>query len=639
MIHLQLIPAAAFVWVKTAALPKLERLALLADMCRVNTLVTVKRAGSGHLGSSLSSLDIVTWLYYAEMNTPLVGIDHPDRDIYFSSKGHDVPGLYAVLFSLGLLPKDQFINLRRLGGTYGHPDVRTNGMEANSGSLGMGISKGKGMAKAKALRQRGGRVFVMTGDGELQEGQIYEALQTAAHQKIANLTVIVDHNKLQSDKPVTEIIDLGDLEAKFRAFGWHVARCDGHDFSQLEARFREFAGITDKPKILIADTIKGRGVSFMEHPAALAANRGLYRWHAGAPDDESFQAGLTEIFARIRQRFDKFDLGSIALEEVPEPERSASRVSREYVAEAYGQALVEFAEERKHIVVLDGDLTADCRLRAFEQKFPERFIENGIAEQDMVSMAGGLASQGLLPVVNTFASFMGARANEQIYNNACEQTKIIYVCHYAGLIPAGPGSSHQSVRDISLFAALPNCTILQPCNAGETRQALKYCLDGAPGVYMLRLIIGPSPRLIELPADYEFTVGRGVALTIGSDAAIFAYGPVMLHEALCAEEILRQQGLRLKVINMPWLNRCDRSWLKLELSPCRNVYVVEDHAPIGGLGDYLINELCETGLLGGRNFRKFGVEGLLACGTPQEALRYHGLDSESLARRIRADHD
>jgi len=639
MTKLSYIPIEEFKRISGVPIDKFERLTLLADMCRTNTLVCVKRAGSGHLGSSFSSLDIVTWLYYAEMNTAQLGIGHADRDIYFSSKGHDVPGLYAVLFSLGILPKEKFINLRRLAGTFGHPDIRTPGIEANSGSLGMGISKAKGMAAAKVLLGRSGRIFVMTGDGELQEGQIYEALQTAAHQKITNLNVIVDHNKVQSDRPVADITHLGDLEAKFRAFGWHVGRCDGHDFRQLERVLAELKHVEDKPKVLIADTLKGRGVSFMEHPAALAVNRGLYRWHAGAPDDESFLAAFAELTERINVCLREYRLDSLLLEALPTEKPAQSGVSREYVADAYGQALVELAETRKDIVVLDGDLTADCRLRAFEQKFPERFIENGIAEQDMVSMAGGLASQGLLPVVNTFASFLSARANEQIYNNACEQNKIIYVCHYAGLIPAGPGSSHQSVRDISLFAALPNCTIVQPCNGAETRHALEYCLDGAKGVYMLRLIIGPSPRIISLPADYQFSVGRGVALTAGSDAAIFAYGPVMLQEALSAEESLRTQGLGLKVINMPWLNRFDREWLVEELSSCRSIYVVEDHSPIGGLSDHLINELYATGLISSRTYKKFGVEGYLACGTPQEALRYHGLDGASLARRILAQAD
>jgi len=186
-----------------------------------------------------------------------------------------------------------------------------------------------------------------------------------------------------------------------------------------------------------------------------------------------------EITARINNRLAELGLSPLVLEEVLPEDKVASSVSREYVADAFGQALVEVAAERKDLVVLDADLSADCRLRAFESKYPERFIENGIAEQDMVSMAGGLALQGLLPVVNTFAAFLAARANEQIYNNACEQTRIIYVCHYSGLIPAGPGQSHQSIRDISLFGALPNFVIIQPCNAEETRMAVEYCVNKA----------------------------------------------------------------------------------------------------------------------------------------------------------------
>jgi transketolase len=432
---------------------------------------------------------------------------------------------------------------------------------------------------------------------------------------------------------------LGELEKKFGAFGWHVARCDGHDFEQLKNRLGNFKSVNDRPKILIADTIKGRGVSFMEHPAALAANHGLYRWHAGAPDDQAFEAAFEEIIRRVNASLHEHQLASVQLEELPSEERSSSAVSREFVADAFGQALVDIAATRDDIVVLDGDLTADCRLRAFEQQYPGRFIENGIAEQDMVSMAGGLASQGLLPVVNTFASFLGARANEQVYNNACEQRKIIYVCHYAGLIPAGPGSSHQSVRDISLFAALADCTILQPCNAEETRMALQYCVDAANGVYVLRLAIGPSPRIIALPGRYEFKVGRGAVLTEGADAILFAYGPVMLNEALLAEEILRASGFRTSVVNMPWLNRFDGQWLTEVLSASRSVYVLEDHSTVGGLGDRLLDAMLSSRLMVGQRFRKFGVDGYLACGTPQEALRYHGLDGATLARRILTESD
>ncbi len=634
MLKITLVPMEEFQRIREAPVDKYDKLALLADMCRANALASVKRAGSGHLGSSFSSLDIVTMLYYSEMNTAELGIKHPDRDVYFSSKGHDVPGLYAVLFSLGILPKDKFLKLRRLGGTCGHPDVSTPGIEANSGSLGMGISKAKGMAFAKRLRGHGGRIFVMTGDGELQEGQVYEALQTAVHQGITNLHVIVDHNKVQSDKPVSEITDLGDLEAKFRIFGWHVARCDGHDFRQLENVFDEFRAITDKPKVLIADTIKGRGVSFMEHPAALKAGGGLYRWHAGAPDDQSFTDAYEEITTRINDRLGGLGLSPLVLEEVAQEDEKPSGVSGEYVADAFGQALVDIAAEREDIVVLDADLAADCRLRSFVARYPERFIENGIAEQDMVSMAGGLARQGLLPVVNTFAAFLAARANEQIYNNACERTKIIYVCHYSGLIPAGPGQSHQSIRDISLFGALPNMVMLQPCNAAETRMALEYCINDVGESCMLRLIIGPSPRIIELPSDYSLELGRGAVLTEGADAIMFAYGPVMLHEALLASELLAEQEFGLKVVNMPWLNRFDRQWLTDMIGGCQAIYVLEDHAPAGGLGDGLLNVLNDLSLLAGRRFATFGVEGLPAWGTPPQVLKYHGLDGASLAERV-----
>ncbi len=654
---LALIPRSEFIRVHETVTATNTRLALLADMCRANALTAVKKAGSGHLGSSFSAMDIVVWLYYQEMNTIALGHDDPNRDIYFSSKGHDVPGLYAVLFALGVLPEAKLLKLRRLGGLDGHPDVGVRGIEANSGSLGMGISKGRGMAWAKRYGGYGGRVFVMVGDGELQEGQNYEAMQAAVHQRIGNLIVIVDHNKVQSDKQVCEIVDLGDIERKFTDFGWFVRRCNGHDFDQIAAVLQEFRQIDDRPKVLIADTIKGRGVSFMEHPRALQDGGGYYRWHAGAPDDAAFVAAHTELINRIDERLRSLGLAPVQLKPIP-PEPTPATTPRnalgepiskgaeagqslkataEYVVEAYGKALVRLAAARPDLVVLDADLAADCRVREFELTYPDRFIQNGIAEQDMVSMAGGLARMGLLPVVNSFAAFLAARANEQIYNNAGEGTKIIYALHYAGLIPAGPGKSHQSLRDISLLGALPNMILLQPCNPAETEMVLAYCVHEARENCAIRLAIGPSPRRIVLPSDYRLRPGRGVALTAGNDALLFAYGPVMLHEALTAAELLAAQGFGLRVVNMPWLNRFDMTWLAETVAGYERVFVLEDHAPVGGLADRMIVALHNAGLLQGRRVVTLAVEGYPACGTPAEALAFHGLDGASLARRLRGD--
>ena len=475
------------------------------------------------------------------------------------------------------------------------------------------------MAWAKCFLGRGGRVVVMTGDGELQEGQNWEAFAAAAHQGVGNLWAIVDRNELQSDKPTEEILALGELESKLRAFGWHVETCNGHDHDALARAFGDMRGAPDDmPKVLIARTIKGRGVSFMEPSGE------TYRWHAGAPDDEHFARAHEELVARIRQRLPNLQLLPVDQLEgaVGEPV-SGAKVTGEYVADAYGLELLQLVEERSDLVVLDADLASDCRIRPVELEQPTRFVENGIAEQDMVSMAAGLARQGLLPVVNSFASFLASRANEQIYNQASEGTKVIYALHYAGLIPAGPGKSHQSLRDISLLAALPNMTIVQPANPDETRALLRWAVEEAEENVAVRLAIGPSPRKIEVRGDAA--PGRGRVLHEGTDALLFAYGPVMLHEALIAAETL---DTRVQVVNMPWLNRVDATWLAELVEPFEELFVVEDHAPVGGLGDTLRRALD------GRAITVFGVEGWPACGTPAEALRFHGLDGASIADRI-----
>lgn len=635
-IELKIIPFEEFNRIHSASIEVYAKLGLLADMCRANALTAVKKAGSGHLGSSFSAMDIVVFLYYKIMNTMRLGLDHPDRDIYFSSKGHDVPGLYSVLFSLDMLSEEKILSLRRLGGLDGHPDIQIPGIEANSGSLGMGISKARGMALAKQMRGKTGRLFVMTGDGELQEGQIWESLQTTAHQKINNIHVIVDCNKIQSDKMVKEINDLYDLEAKFAAFGWHVERCDGHDHQALDHVFQRMADVKDKPKILICDTVKGKGVSFMEGPTALEKDKGFYRWHAGAPDDDSFESGHKEIIDRIDEQLARLQLNPLSLKLVETREKNRIRLKdvAEKVVEAYGAALVELGKRREDLVVLDADLAADCGLRPFEYAFPDRFIENGIAEQDMVSMAGGLALQGLLPIVNSFGVFLSSRANEQIYTNATEDTKIIYVCHYGGLIPAGPGKSHQSLRDISLFGALPNCVILEPCNALETKALLNWCVDEARENCMLRLVISPSPRTISLPDDYDIVCGRGVILKDGEDAVIFGYGPVMLHEALLASDLLEKKGISLKVVNMPWLNRVDDRWLEENARQTKSMFVVDNHSPVGGLGASLLRTIIRSENLRSIPFEHYAVEIFPACGTPEEALKHHRLDGEGLAQQI-----
>ena len=329
--------------------------------------------------------------------------------------------------------------------------------------------------------------------------------------------------------------------------------------TELRAAFAGFRDVGDRPQALVARTIKGKGVSFMEHPEALRAGGGTYRWHAGAPDDEAFARAFAEIARRLEEGLRALGHGPLRLEPLAaelepstqslegEPESGAgtrrSGVTDEYVVDAYGEELVRLGAEREDLVVVDADLASDCRVRAFELAYPERFVECGIAEQDMVSTAAGLARHGLLPVVNSFASFLASRANEQIYNQASERTKVIYALHYAGLVPAGPGKSHQSVRDISLLAALPELAIVQPGSPEETRDLLRWAVATDESV-AIRLAIGPSPRRIEL--EGPLAIGSGRTLRGGADAVLLAYGPVMVHEALLAAELLGERGARAR---------------------------------------------------------------------------------------------
>src|ERR671914_146175 len=248
-LELTYVPAAEFERVRGAAGSAVARVEAFATLARINTLYMIAGAWSGHIGTSFSSLEIMSWLFLNELRDLEEGPKH--CDIFFSSKGHDAPALYNVLIGLGLLPADKLHQLRRLHGLPGHPHVETPFIQANTGSLGMGISKAKGMAIANRLLGTPRRIFVLTGDGELQEGQFWESLGSAAHRGLGEIVAIVDHNKIQSDTWVQQVSRLGDVEAKFRAFGWHVSRCDGHDVAALERTFRALDEVRDRPKAII----------------------------------------------------------------------------------------------------------------------------------------------------------------------------------------------------------------------------------------------------------------------------------------------------------------------------------------------------------------------------------------------------
>jgi transketolase len=597
-----------------------------ADACRLNTLYMIARAGSGHVGTSFSCMDVLSWLHLEVMG---------DGDRYFSSKGHDAPALYAVLIAMGRLDFDLLHRLRRLGGLPGHPDLAaTPEILTNTGSLGMGISKAKGFALADRAAGRESDIYVLTGDGELQEGQFWESLGSAANLGLGRITAIVDHNKIQSDTWVSQVSDLGDLEAKVRAFGWSVARCDGNDIGDLARTLGELRERSpDGPRLIVADTKKGAGVSFMEPSDLPVEPTSLYGFHSGAPSSEDYERAVEELTARLAARMKALHAPAVELEAAEEPARSAPPASAQRLIPAYGEALASVAEKDHRIVALDADLVLDTGLIPFRERFPDRFFECGIAEQDMVSVAGAMALSGLVPFVHSFACFLTTRPNEQIYNNATEGTKVVYVGSLAGLVPAGPGHSHQSVRDISAMGAMPGMALVEPCSEEQTRRVTEWAASEAEGPVYIRLVT--VPWALGFVFDPEpLAVGRGQAVRQGEDGTFVAAGPVMLSQAWEAAELLATEGIEYTVLALPWLRGIDGEWLG-EIAGDRPVVCLDNHYADGGQGDAVLRAIAEAG--SSAQVVRLGVESVPECGENDAVLHAHGLDAISIADRVKAE--
>ncbi|MBI4665131.1 MAG: transketolase [Nitrospinae bacterium] len=605
----------------------LTRASIFANVCRLNTLYMISHAGSGHVGSSLSSLDIVSYLYLER------GMGAPGGDVYFSSKGHDIPGLYSAFIGLGLLPFDNINKLRRYNGLPGHPDINTPHIVTNTGSLGMGISKARGMALADRLKGEKRHYYVLLGDGELQEGQFWESLQPTVNRGVDCITAIVDHNKLQSDTLVSKVSDLGDLVARVKAHGWAVERCDGHDMTALDSALKKLDAVTGKPKLLIADTVKGKGAGPMESINFTAEDR-LYKFHSGAPDVDSYMAGVALLLAEVDTALEKAGAEPLKLATIKRPERPTPQNPQKLVG-AYSEAIAAQGGKNENLVVLSADLALDTGLIAFEKSYPDRFIECGIAEQDMVSQAGGMALKGFLPVAHSFACFLSTRPNEQIFNNATELTRVMYVGSLAGAVPGMPGHSHQCIRDIASLSAIPGMELIEPCCEAEVGMAVDYCVNHAKGATYLRLVSIPVEIPFNLPQGYKFERGHGVTLKEGAVAVVIGYGPVMMAEAFKAADMLKADGITIKIVNLPWLNRVDGDWLKETTAGFKVVVTLDNHYMEGGQGRFIQSQLAALGAAEGVKFVTIGVEdGVIPCGQNDEVLKACGLDAASIAERI-----
>ncbi len=389
-------------------------LPILTDALRLNVLYMIQQAGSGHIGGSLSSLEIMVPLFFRDL---------APEDIFITSKGHDAPALYAILQAKGIIPFDSIHTFRRPGGLPGHPTVDVPGVMFNTGSLGMGISKANGLAAADRLAGRQRKIHVLVGDGELQEGQNWEA----GFGLFNRVVIHVDAN------------------------GYGLSARTWIDREQVYA---------DGEQVIVHRTIKGSGISFME---------GDNRYHAGALSEDDYQNAVDEILLRV-------GLPLCEVDKLPYPRPCPVHE----LAKAYPKIIANIGANSR-VICLDADLEPDVGLTKFHGLYPDRFIQCGIAEQDMVSMATGLSAGGFIPIVHSFAAFLCRRANEQIYNACLERRHIVFVGAMAGMLPTGPGTSHECLHDVELMKTMPGMTVLVPETPDQLRAAMEWAVNEATG--------------------------------------------------------------------------------------------------------------------------------------------------------------
>ena len=592
---------------------------LLSYICRINILYMISNAGSGHIGSSFSSIEMMLFfLYKKHINN--------EKITFFSSKGHDAPAFYNVLISLGKLDFDNIHKLRRIDGLPGHPDISTNYIETNTGSLGMGISKAKGMVLANRLNNYKEKVIVLLGDGELQEGQIWESLLSASNLRMNELIIIIDHNKIQSDTYLKYVNDLGDLKSRFLSYNLNFYRCDGNSIDDLNSTYNKILDDnSDYPSVILADTIKGKGVSFMEN-TQVDSDLEMYEFHSGAPSKSNYNKAINELTKKIDFLTEKYKINRIPYQ-IIKYKRKIDNNKYDSLINNYSKSILNIAKQNNNVLALDADLVLDTGLVEFKKTFPDRFVECGIAEQDMVSIAGGLAIRNKIPIVHSFSCFLTSRANEQIYNNSTELSKIIYVGSLAGILPAGPGHSHQSFRDISTMSTIPNLLIYEPSCVDEIELILDWTVNKYKYNSYIRLCSIPHRRLIKLPNKYSIEKGKGYVVEKGSNITLISYGPLMISELIFAKKIIEEKtNFTVKIIAMPWLNFIDTSWINSEVKNMKYILTIDNHSNIGGLGDRIKNVVdknlvCEN----------IGVEKIPHSGRNDEILNDCKLSSKHIS--------
>jgi len=599
----------------------------LATRVRYDILHMTTEAGSGHPTSSLSATDLLTGLFFG--GTFRFDLDHPqnpcnDRIIF--SKGHASPLFYALYAAAGVLSQEELLMYRRMGSPLeGHPTPRFAYAEAATGSLGQGLGIGVGIAmNGRFVDKLPYNTYVLMGDSEVAEGSVWEAAELASHYQLDNLVGILDVNRLGQRGETMVGWDLETYEARFAAFGWHtIILEDGHDMDAVQAAYGEIDNACGRPTVIIARTIKGKGVSFLENKDG---------WHGKTLNREEFDRAVLELgpidlnlHGTIEKPVQAVPAGWAPMA-VDQPASAKALSPRE----AYGRALVDIAPTHPGMVVLDAEVSNSTFAAAFRGAYPERFFEMYIAEQNMVSAALGFSTRGKIPFVSTFAAFF-SRAFDQVRmaQYAMDRANIKFVGSHVGVSIGPDGPSQMGLEDMALFRTLVDSVVLYPADDTATAALVRQMADHR-GICFMRTTRQDLPRLYE--TGEEFSIGGSKTLRHSDDDRVTLVGAgITLHEALKAADTLAAEGIHARVIDVYSVKPLDMATLHKAAAETAAVITIEDHYAEGGIGEAVAAALSDLAT----PVFSLAVSKLPMSGKPEELLAYEGIDAAAIVRRVR----
>jgi transketolase len=605
-----------------------------ATRLRIDSIRSTSAAGSGHPTSCCSMADLMAAIFFDEMRFDPKDPHNPHSDRFVLSKGHAAPILYAAWAEAGAFDRSELLTLRQFSSDLeGHPTPRLPFVDVATGSLGQGICAAVGIALNSRRIGSNYRTYVLLGDGESAEGSVWEAADVAAQDGLDTLCGITDVNGLGQSGPTMWQHDMEQFARRWRAFGWHAIVIDGHDIPAILGALAEAKQTTGQPTMILARTIKGKGISFAE---------GKEGWHGKALNADERDKAITELENQFVPLPEGANINLANLIPKPpaiprsttpsKPMQPPSYTLGDQVAtrEAYGAALAKLGEADSRVVGLDADVKNSTFSDKFKKVFPERFYENFIAEQVMVGSAMGLAARGAIPFPSTFACFL-SRAADFIRMTAISGLNVKFAGSHAGVSIGEDGPSQMALEDLAMFRAEPNMTVLYPSD-GVSAERMVALAAVTPGPVYIRTSRPKTPVIYANEASFVVG-GLKVLRESAEDVATVIGGGVTVFEALKAYDTLKAAGMPIRVIDLYCVQPVDKAALVAAARATGGrVITVEDHYAAGGIGDAVAEAVGDAGF----GVHRLAVRAIPRSGKPDELLDRFGISASHITEAVRA---